>query len=135
MVQAGHADLWVAGREIIPDFPVAILLFGPTLLEENPDAGRRFMVAFVRSLRQWSQGKTERNVELAQRFTGLDRELLMIMCWSPVRESGEVNVQSMLDYQAWAVERGYLESPVTEKQLWDPSFIEHANGVLGANTD
>jgi hypothetical protein len=32
--------------------------------------------------------------------------------------------------QAWAVEKGLVDSPITEDQFWDPSFIEYANEVL-----
>jgi NitT/TauT family transport system substrate-binding protein len=130
IVQAGHADLWIAAQEIIPDFQIGLILFGPTLLAQNPDAGHRFMVAYLKALRQWNEGKTERNVELVARFTELDPELLMRICWPTVRESGQINLQSVLDFQTWAVEKGYLDSPVTEEQFWDPSFIEHANEVL-----
>ena len=48
-----------------------------------------------------------------------------------MRDDGQINLQSVLDFQAWAVEKGYVESPVAEEQLWDPSFVEYANEVLG----
>jgi NitT/TauT family transport system substrate-binding protein len=134
LAQAGHADLWIAAQEIIPDFQIGLILFGPTLLEQNPDAGRRFMVAYLEALQQWNEGKTERNLELVAEFTELDPELLMQICWPTARESGDINVQSILDFQAWAVGKGYLDSPVTEEQFWDPSFVEYANEGLGASS-
>lgn len=134
IVQAGHADLWIAAQEIIPDFQIGLILFGPTLLAQDPDAGRRFMVAYLKALRRWNEGKTKRNVELVARFTELDPELLMRICWPTVRESGQINVQSVLDFQAWAVEKGYLDNVVMEDQFWDSSFVEHANEVLGVSS-
>ena len=129
--QAGHGILWMPVREVIPDFQFAFILYGPSLLEENPDAGRRFMVAYLKAVQQYNQGKTGRNLELLAEFAGLDEELLAIACWPPFRDDGQINVQSVLDFQAWAVEKGYLDHPVTVEKFWDPSFVEHANGVLG----
>jgi len=43
-------------------------------------------------------------------------------------------MQSVLDFRSWAVEKGYLDSPVTEEQFWDPSFVEYVNGVLGVTS-
>ena len=85
----------------------------------------------LKAVRQFNEGKTERNLELLAEFTGLDRELLEQACWPSLRDDGQINVQSILDFQAWAVEKGYLDSPVTEEQFWDPSFVEYASEVLG----
>ncbi len=134
LVQAGHAVLWKPASALIPDFQFAFVLYGPTLLDESPDVGRRFMVAYFKAVRQYNQGKTERNLELLAEFTGLEQELLTQVCWPQFRDNGEINVQSVLDFQAWVVEKGYLDSPVTEEQFWDPSFVEYANEVLGASS-
>lgn len=131
IAQAGHAVIWMPVEEVIPDFQVGFMLYGPNLLEENPDAGRRFMVAYFKAVQQYNQGKTKRNLELLADFTGLDQELLTQACWPSFRDDGQINVQSVLDFQAWAVEKGYLDHPVTVEKFWDPSFVEHANGVLG----
>jgi NitT/TauT family transport system substrate-binding protein len=135
LVSTGHAALWIPAQQVIPDFQIAFIVFGPSILEENPDAGRRFMVAYLKAIQQYNEGKTERNLELLTRHTGLDREFLMHACWPPYHEDGQINVQSVLDFQTWAVEKEYLDSPVTEKQFWDSSFVEYANEELGAPSD
>ncbi len=132
IVQAGHGVLWMPAQQVIPDFQLAFVLYGPTLLDENPDAGRRFMVAYLQAVRQYNRGKTERNSEILAEHTGLERKLLNEACWTPIRNDGQINVQSVLDFQAWALEKGYLDSPLTEEQFWDASFVEYANQVLGA---
>ena len=132
ILETGNGDVWMSGAQVLPDFQWAFILYGPNLLDENPDAGKRFMVAYLKAVRQYNQGKTERNLEILAKHTGLDRELLTQACWPNIRGDGRINVQSVLDYQAWAVEKEYLDSPVTEEQFWDPSFVEYANEVLGA---
>jgi len=134
LASTGHAVLWVPAQQVIPDFQIAFIVYGPTLLEENPDVGERFMVAYLRAVRQYSEGKTERNLEILAEHTGLELELLTQACWPALRNDGQINAQSVLDFQAWAVEKGYLDNSVTEDQFWDPSFVEHANEVLEASS-
>lgn len=132
--QTGHGVVWIPFQDVVPDFQYLVIYYGPSLMEENPDAGRRFMVAYLKAVRQYNQGKTERNLEILAEYTGLDRELLNQACWPTARNDGQINVESILDFQAWAVGKGYLDSTVTEEQFWDPSFIEYANGVLGVTS-
>ena len=134
ILRTGHGVLWLPVQQVIPDFQWAFIAYGPTLLDENPDAGQRFMVAYLKALRQYSKGKTERNLELLAEFTELEPELLAEVCWPSVHDDGRINAQSILDFQAWAVGKGYLDSPVTEEQFWDPSFVEYANEVLGVSS-
>ena len=90
------------------------------------------MTAYLKAVRQYNQGKTKRNLEILVEHTGLDQTLLEEACWSLVRNDGTINVESVLDFQDWALEKGYIDNPVTEDQFWDPSFVEYANQVLGA---
>ena len=131
ILQAEHAVIWMPIQQVMPDLQLAFIAYGPTLLDENPDAGRRFMVAYLKAVQQYNKGKTERNLEILAEHTGLDQELLKEACWPSFRDDGKINVQSVLDFQAWAVEKGLLDSPATEEQFWDPSFVEYANQVLG----
>jgi len=130
ILQAGHTVLWMPVQQVIPNLQLGVIVYGPSLLDENPEAGRRFMVAYLKAVRQYNQGKTDRNLEIIAKHTGLDQELLRQACWMPIREDGQLHLQSVLDFQAWALEKGYLDSTLTEDQLWDPSFAEYANQVL-----
>ena len=129
-LQRGHAVLWMQAERVIPGFQYAIILFGPSLLEKNPEAGKRFMIAHLKAVRQYNQGKTERNIEIIAKHTGLDKELLKKTCWPSIRNDGQINLESILDFQKWALKRGLLDKEVLPKQLWDPSFIDYANKVL-----
>jgi len=130
-VQTGNAVLLMPYNELVPGEQQGAVVYGPSLLEANPDAGRRFMVAYLRGVRQYNEGKTERNLEIMAEFSGLDEEFLQTACWFYIYDDGHVNVQSLLDFQEWAVEKGYLDSVVPPDQFYDPSFIEYANQVLG----
>jgi NitT/TauT family transport system substrate-binding protein len=129
-LQAGYSVIWNPAQKVIPNFQVGIILFGPTLLEGNPDAGRRFMIAYLKAVRQYNEGKTERNLEILGRYTKLDLNLLKELCWPSFRADGRINLDSLLDFQAWALEKGYINTPVTKEQLWDSRFIDYADQLL-----
>jgi len=129
-IKAGHVLLWMPMNEVVPDFQFAFLMYGPTLLKKNSEAGKRFMVAYLKALKQLDQGKTDRNLEILSKHTKLDRKLLMEVCWPPFRKNGQIKVESVVEFQSWAVEKGYMEKTVAIEKIWDPSFIEYANQVL-----
>lgn len=66
------------------------------------------------------------------KHTGLERDLLKQMCWQPIHNDGRVNLDTIVDYQNWAVKQGQLDKPATIEQFWDPSYIDYANKVLGS---
>jgi NitT/TauT family transport system substrate-binding protein len=133
-LQAGHAILWMPRRRIVPNSHNAFVVYGPNLLKKNPDAGRRFMVAYRKAVQQYNQGKTERNVEIIAKHTELQPEFLKQLCWPHLRSDGRIDTQSILDFQDWAVKHGYLEKSLTPEQFWDPSFVEYANEILGVSS-
>jgi NitT/TauT family transport system substrate-binding protein len=133
-LQTEHVVLWMATRDIVPGYHNSFVIFGPNLLSESPDVGRRFMVAYRKAVQQYNQGKTERNVQIVAQHTELEPEFLMEVCWPHLSKDGRIDTQGLLDFQAWAVEKGYLDNPITEEQFWDASFVEYANEVLGASS-
>ena len=88
------------------------------------------MVAYLKAVRQYNQGKTERNLEIMSKHTGLDKELLKKACWSSFRDNGQINIKSVVDFQRWALNKDFLDKVAQPNQFWDPSFIEYANKVL-----
>lgn len=130
LVESGAATIWRPTTDVIPGFQFAVILFGPTLLEDNPDLGRRFMVAYLEAVRLHEQGKTARNLEILAEHSGLEPELLERMCWYSFNEDGGINLQSVLDFQDWAVARGYLDRPADPGQIWEPRFAEQAVQTL-----
>ncbi len=132
MVQTGHAIIWKPTQHFLPNAQQAMILFGPTLLEKRPDVGRRFMVAYLKAVRQYNKGKTKRNIEILAKHIRLNYELLEEICWPTIRGDGQINIQSVMDYQKWALKKDYLDQQVPPNQFWDSSFIENANKILSA---
>ena len=129
-IKAGQAVMWMPMEKVVPNFQFAFLLYGPALLKKHPEAGNRFMVAYLKALHQLSLGKTSRNLEIIAKHTKLDLELLKETCWPSFHQDGRINAQSVLEFQSWAVEKGYMEKAAAIEKVWDPRFVEHANQVL-----
>lgn len=130
ILDGGHAVVWMEGRELIPDYQHSFLLFGPNLLRKNREAGIRFLTAYLEALRQYNEGKTERNVEILVEHTGLSRDFLLRACWTPVRENGLMNVESIIRFQEWAFGAGLLDTVIPVERFWDPTLIEEARTRL-----
>ena len=88
------------------------------------------MVAYLKGLRQYHQGKTARNLEIIANFTKLDKEFIKKACWAYVPADGRIKFEGLNEFQKWAVSKGYLNRPLAKDLLWAPSFIEEAHKIL-----
>jgi NitT/TauT family transport system substrate-binding protein len=127
---AGAGAVWKGFNTLLPDFSFGAIAFGPTFLVEHPDVGQRFMVALLKGVAQYNEGKTPRNLEIIAQYTQLTTTEIEQTCWQMMHADGALNVQSVLDYQTWAEGRGLVTTPITAEQLYDPSFIEYAGEYL-----
>lgn len=125
-INAGSGVIWRPWEEYLPNFELSIIMYGPNLLEENPEIGKRFMVAYLNALEQYSEGKTERNVDIVVKHTELTPEEVRQSCWISVNPQGTINIPQILQFQEWAINKGYLVDRVTPEQFYDPSFVEQA---------
>jgi hypothetical protein len=102
------------------------MYYGPKLMGDNADVGVRFMVAYLKAVQQYNEGPTERNMEILGEANDLDVATLQAMCWPALRADGQINGDSLLDFQAWAVDAGLVETPLVLDQMWDAGFVEAA---------
>jgi NitT/TauT family transport system substrate-binding protein len=135
LVQTGKVKVWRPAQQVLPGFQVGAILYGPSILDGNRDAGRRFARAYLRAVRQYNLGKTERNRAILAKHTGLDPDVLQQACWPSFRGDGRINVRSVLDYEMWALSKGLLDRVLAQEQFWDPQFIQDASPGKGARPE
>ena len=128
-VRAGKAEPWIAITDAIPDAEITLLFFGRRVLEEEPDAGVRFLAAHAEALRLLSEGKTERNLTLLAQATREDPEVLRAACWPFGPTDGRVRMPAVMDFQRWALARRLLDSLVSPERLWDGRFLDSARAI------
>lgn len=129
-VAAGHQSILTPVNELMPGETFGVVIYGPNLLGENAAVGNRFMAAYLKAVRQYNEGKTDRNIAILAKHTQLEPDLLRAMCWPGLRNDGGVDMDSILAFQDWAVASGLLEQTLKPEQFWDGSFIESANKLL-----
>jgi NitT/TauT family transport system substrate-binding protein len=130
--QAGAGQVWRPVSAVAPDFQSGIIAFGPTLLAEDRAAGQRFMVAYLKAVRKFAEGKTDHNVEIMVQYTKLSPALLRDLCWTTFQDDGSINTISITEFAEWAKENNLLNTVPTPAMFWDSSFVDFAKKRLGA---
>jgi NitT/TauT family transport system substrate-binding protein len=130
MLASSTAAVWHSAQSVLPDGQYLVVLYGPALLDRDPESGVRFMSAYLRGVRQYNLGKTERNLEILARRTSIDRRALETTCWIAMREDGLIDTATVLELQAWAVGKGLLSRPLALEEIWEPRFVTDARRRL-----
>jgi NitT/TauT family transport system substrate-binding protein len=126
----GAGDLWLSYNDVAPEAQLAVIAYGPTILKDNPEAGERFMVAYLKAVRRFDEGMTESTLMLLEKVLELDHSLLSEMCPPFIPPDGMINAQSIVDFGEWAAAKDLIDAPVTTEMFWEPRFIEYANRQL-----
>ncbi len=131
-ISSGAAVVWKSMQPVALGEDLALLFFGPHLLDSRPEIGQRFMVAYLAGVRQYQQGKTERNLQILGKYTNLDGKSLKQLCWVPFRDDGRTNVSSLIEFNQWAVHKGIVERTLSASEIVDSRFVEYANQVYAS---
>jgi ABC-type nitrate/sulfonate/bicarbonate transport system substrate-binding protein len=102
---------------------------------DRADVARRFMVAYLKSVREL-QGEGFARDDIAaitSKYTRLEPEVIKAV-WPPYFDpNGKVNVESIMEQQRFHLSRGSLKytTPIDVRQHIDESFVEYAVQQLG----
>ena len=122
----GAGEVWVPLSDILPNLSIGTITFGASILEDKPEAGTRFMIAYLKGVEQFNQGKTDRNIEIIANFTKLSPEDIKASCWTSFKPDGTMDTESMLAFQDWAIEKGYADGLLELDQFWTSQFVDEA---------
>ena len=122
-VDEGRVKVIAKGEDLLPGHQIAVVLFGKRLLRDDRDLGKRFMRAYLRGVRQYNQGKTDRNVAIIAAHTKLDADVVRRSCWLAIAGDGRIRTDGVQDMLTWSLRRGYLDGPMLPDHWWDPSFL------------
>jgi NitT/TauT family transport system substrate-binding protein len=122
-VDEGRVKVIAKGEDLVPGHQIAVMLYGKRLLQDDRDVGKRFMRAYLRGVRQYGEGKTDRNVAIIAAHTKLDPEVVRRSCWLAIAGDGQVRAEAVERMLEWSLRRGYVDGPVQRDQWWDPSFL------------
>mgnify|MGYP001110136889 FL=1 len=88
------------------------------------------MVAYLKGVRQYNEGKTEQNLVILSNYTRLDRKLLNKTCWVPITSNGTVKRQPVMEYVDWLHANKKINQKLGEDQLFDMSYATYASAIV-----
>jgi len=120
---SGEVVLAHAVKDTLPRFQPGVIVFGPSLLEGDPDLGRRFLLGYLEGVQKYREGKTPRNLELVSDYMGVDKEILARACWPTFAPDGQLNAAPLADFQSWMKERGLVDEELDTERFWNGRFL------------
>lgn len=129
--RSGGGVVWTPTNTYLDGYHYSVFVYGPRLLDEDPELGKRVAVALLKGVRRYNEGKTERNLRTLADGLGFDLDELRDVCWPHMRDDGVINPEGILAFERWEHERGNLDAVVGFEDFWDPRFTRYALQVLG----
>lgn len=127
------AVVWMGGEDVVPEYPIGVLAFGPTIIDDDPDAGIRFLTAYLRAVRQYNdESARERTLEVLSAATETPMEDLRGQCLPPIALDGRVDASGLQGAIDFAAGLGQLDGDVEAAALVDNSYVEEAAKRLEA---
>lgn len=124
-------------KQVAMDYQAAVLIVAPVFARERPDVAVRFMVAYLRAVRDYNDAflkgrDKEVIIQVLIRETTLkDRRLYDTMGLPGLNPDGYVLTKDLEDQQTWYMDNGYQRQKVDLKSVVDHQFVEHALSRLG----
>ena len=140
-VQSGAAVRVMGDDRIYPNHQLAVVLYSGAFIKNNPDAGKRFMRAYLRAARDYNDALKDgrlagpRAAEVIAILTESTRikdpAVYRTITPQGTNPDGRLNVESLNADLAFFREEGQVKGNVTVEQVLDTSFAEAAAKELG----
>jgi NitT/TauT family transport system substrate-binding protein len=118
-----------------PNFPNGYLVFAASLTKKNPEAGRRYMVAYLRALRDYREAFITKTRDSESLVTVLKKYNMGILAETPMvdlPEDGAPSFTGVDELVRWHISQGNIRARPDLTALTDDSFRRYALAQLGA---
>jgi NitT/TauT family transport system substrate-binding protein len=139
-LNAGVFSIYKRTDEFYPDQQIAVILYAPHIVQQQREIGDRFMLAYVKGLRDhwdaFTRGKNKAEIlDILSRNTTV-KDLAVLVQLAPVglNPDGYVNMRTFSDDVEWWINHGYVQGQVDASQAIDNSFVDYAIERLGRYT-
>ncbi|HLI28567.1 MAG TPA: ABC transporter substrate-binding protein [Chloroflexota bacterium] len=137
--EQGLGVLWERQDTWYPTGQIAVLMYGRNFAESRIEVGRRFMVAYLKAVRDYNDAfrkgdaaKRREVVDILIRNTPLkDAALYDKMGMPGLDPNGRVSVQALKADQEYYLRSGKQQQPIDYDQVVDMSFADWAVQQLG----
>jgi NitT/TauT family transport system substrate-binding protein len=123
--------------EMHPDQQIAGILYGPAFAREQPEAARRWLVAYLRGVRDFlaafDEGKDKAAIVqiLTEHTTVKDAALYDRMVLPGFHPDGYLNLASIAADQDWYAQRNLVRERQPLADLVDHQYLDYAHTRLG----
>lgn len=136
-VDRGIFVRWQGLDDLLPDEQHTWLIYAPSFVEKNPEAAKRFMVAYLKGARAYMDaikaGKDKDSViNILTKYTSVkDAALYGKMVFPAVDPNGAIHKESISRMIEWNTGQGYITGKLDINAMIDDQFLKFALGQLG----
>jgi len=136
-VDQGLGVRWRGMDDLFGTFQSTLIMYSPTMTTQRQEVGRRFMVGYLRSLRDYQDafngGKDlDAIIAILTKHTNIKDPAVYKKIVVPAFEpNGQMNVQSIKDLQQWYVDNGLVQTPAALDEFFDTSYLDYALAIVG----
>jgi NitT/TauT family transport system substrate-binding protein len=136
-VDQGIGIRWKGMDELFGNLQNTAIMYTPDFVTKRQDAGKRFMLAYLRGARDYiaafDQGKDRDAIVaiMAKNTTIKDPATYGKVVMPAMDPNGKLNIQSIKDYEQWFADNGYVPKPVPLDDFFDTSYADAALATLG----
>ena len=115
-------------ERLMPDFQFSYVVFGPSLLDGDPDRGVRLLRAYLKATKAYAAGETPAFLERYAKEFDLDYQQVKSACRRSSVPDGKIqesDLQALLD---WSFKKSYVERQTTAKEMIDRRFLPEVRG-------
>ncbi len=118
-----------------PNGQAQVLLYGEQFIRDNPEGARRFMIGYLRAMRDLARTdfKDPADAETIAQYTKIPASLVLRAVPSYLEPNGKINVAHLDMQQHFFAERGYLNyrEPLDLNKYVDYTWLDAALQQLG----
>jgi NitT/TauT family transport system substrate-binding protein len=137
-VMMGSIVRWKGADELLPYYQQGgVLMYGGKFINEQPEVARRWMVGYVRALRDYYDASVHNRdragiLDLLTKYTNLkDRAVLDHVVLHAANPDGYLNVEGLQADLDVYLQLDVVRQPVELATVIDHSFVDYAVGRLG----
>jgi NitT/TauT family transport system substrate-binding protein len=140
IVDQGTGTIYERLDTFVPGEQIAEVIYGGQFIKDQPDAARRFMVAYLKAVRDYNDAFSRNDAAkrqqiigtLTQRTTVKDPALYDRMVMPGLQPDGRINVARIAAHQDFWVATAQQQARVNLDEVIDHRFAEAAVQVLGS---
>jgi NitT/TauT family transport system substrate-binding protein len=136
-VEQGFATRWKGMGDIFGAIHGTFVTYSPTMISQRQEVGRRYMVAFLRGVRDYNDafndGKDQDEIiNVLTKHTNIKDPAVYKKIVVPlVDPNGQMITETVGSLQQWFVDNGFVSTPVNVEEYFDTSYADYAVSVLG----